>query len=107
MQKFTDYAPFSFGGKDEVANYFLISDCLSSVLKKKQTKVLMEDSVFRPLVQQVVAACKQFATMLKAQSSTVEDSPSSVKQGTMLAYLFDCLMKTLLMLVDGVMEDRE
>jgi hypothetical protein len=44
--------------------------------------------------------------MLKSQTEG-EVSPTSVKKGTMLAYLFDCLMKTLLMLVDGVMEDRE
>lgn len=25
----------------------------------------------------------------------------------MLAYLFDCIMKTFLILIDGVMEDRE
>jgi hypothetical protein len=106
MIKFTNYAPFSFSSKEEIGIYFLISDCLSSVLKKKETKVLMEESVFKPLVQQVVSACKQFATMLKERVETKE-SPTSVKQGTMLAYLFDCLMKTLIMLVDGVMEDRE
>jgi hypothetical protein len=66
----------------------------------------MEDTVFKPLVQQVVSACKQFTTMLTKQIES-ETSPTSVDKGTMLAYLFDCLMKTLLMLVDGVMEDRE
>lgn len=36
-----------------------------------------------------------------------EETQSSIGKGTMLAYLFDCIMKIMLMLIDGVMEDRE
>ena len=41
-----------------MAIYFMVSDCLNSVLKKKQSRVLMVESVFKTLMQQVVTACK-------------------------------------------------
>lgn len=50
MNKFTDFAPFTFGSKGEMANYFLISDSLNTVLQKKQTKLLMEVEEFKPII---------------------------------------------------------
>lgn len=50
MEKFTDFSPFTFGSKEEMANYFLISDSLNTVLQKKQTKLLMETEEFRPIL---------------------------------------------------------
>lgn len=42
---------------------------------------------------------------MEAPKGTEEDS--KIGKGTMLAYLFDCIMKIMLMLLDGVMDDRE
>lgn len=46
-----------------------------------------------------------YKNQMEAPKGTEEDS--KIGKGTMLAYLFDCIMKIMLMLLDGVMDDRE